>query len=153
MEAERPRSLRDALHEIASWQNSDSNRRLRRFTRYPVRAEGYLRPASEAPSSWQMVHVLDISRGGVGVLCDSTITPGTMWTFELRCENLILSTFSAFCRHTRSINNDAYLVGLQFGLDAAPLLALGVSTKDVSCNEMPEELDVLGEIFTGPDAD
>ncbi|MEM7229317.1 MAG: PilZ domain-containing protein [Planctomycetota bacterium] len=145
--------LRSALLEADRWRDADSVSRLRRFVRFPVRAEGRLVPGqtTDLPSNSMTVHVRDVSRGGVGALSNTTLTAGTVWQFELRSENVVIATMPSFVRYSRRIINGAYLIGFQFGLDASLLMSLGVPSKDICVNDADEEFELIGDGFSTPE--
>ena len=126
--------LQAALRQIETWQTDSSTSRLRRFPRYPARGEARLCPASVGAdlAGAHLVHVRDISRGGVGVLCSRPVEVGQSWNLQLVVERVTMSTLPAFCRFCRKVADGAWLVGLEFGIEASVLLAMGVNASELA---------------------
>lgn len=102
-------------------------------------------------TSFDFVHVRDISRGGIGVLTSRPLSIGNCWQIQLIADRITMSTLPAFSRFCRKITDSAWLVGLEFGIEASVLLAMGVSAGQLGeSDETPENHSLKGD-FLGPD--
>jgi hypothetical protein len=145
--------LQAALRQVESWQGESVCRRLRRFPRYAARGEARLCSAEvhADQTSFDHVHVRDISRGGIGVLMSRPLTVGQCWQIQLIAQRITMATLPAFCRFCRKITDNAWLVGLEFGIEASVLLAMGVNAGELSeADETPETSTLSGD-FLPPD--
>jgi hypothetical protein len=146
--------LQAALRQIESWHN-DGNR-MRRFPRYPARGEARLcpvAPAGAGQGTFDIVHVRDISRGGIGVLSSQPVAVGASWQLQLFSQRIALATLPAFSRYCREVSDGAWLAGLEFGIEASVLLAMGVTPAELThADETPEHGALKGECLP-PDVD
>lgn len=102
-------------------------------------------------TSFDFVHVRDISRGGIGVLMSRPLEVGQCWQIQLIAHRITMATLPAFCRFCRKITDNAWLVGLEFGIEASVLLAMGVNASELGeADETPEDHTLKGD-FLGPD--
>lgn len=102
-------------------------------------------------TTFELVHIRDISRGGIGVLTSRPLASGQCWQIQLIAQRITMSTLPAFCRYCRKITESAWLVGLEFGIEASVLLAMGVSAAELGeADETPEQPSLKGD-FLGPD--
>ena len=140
--------LQAALRQVESWQNESTDSRMRRFPRYPARGEARLcsvTPFAER-SDFDVVHVRDISRGGIGVLSGQPVPVGQNWQLQLISQHITMATLPAFCRFCRKVSDGAWLVGLEFGIEASVLLAMGVSPAElIHSDETPEGQSLKGD--------
>jgi hypothetical protein len=149
------KALHEALARLESWQSSPgATNKSRRFARFPARGEAMLFPG-EASSRQALAvdaHIRDISRGGIGLLCDRPGKPGEFWQVRLVTGRVGISTVTAYCRFCRPVIDGMYLVGAEFGIDAAVLLALGISSSDLAKQDEPEQLKTEAREFITPEA-
>jgi hypothetical protein len=145
--------LAAALRRLDSWKSRSALSRQRRFFRYPARGQARLSSANPGREcSAISVEVRDISRGGVGVLCDQPAEIGHCWRLNLLDDRVVIASLPVFCRYCRKVIDGAYLIGLEFGAEAGLLMAMGVSAKDImSGDEMPDEQELVSGDFVAPE--
>ena len=85
-----------------------------------------------------VVHVRDVSRGGLSVIADRPQAPGTFWQVQLANDKVAVATLPGICRYCRPVIPGTFLVGIEFGLDASVLLSLGVSAGDLAAYDESE---------------
>ncbi len=138
--AEHDRSgLHAALAELRrSERDSDTSmsRVQRGCARFAVEAEGWLHRSARAGGLETSIPVLlkDISRCGAGVIANRPVDICDAIPLAICDGSLTVATLSTFVRHCRRVGvgeQEAYLVGLDFGVDASVLTALGVSPLDI----------------------
>jgi hypothetical protein len=116
----------------------------------PGRGEARLCPATPYAdrSEYDVVHVRDISRGGIGVLSGRPVQPDQCWQLQLIAQHLTMATLPAFCRFCRKVSDGAWLIGLEFGIEASVLLAMGVNSAElIHSDETPENQKLKGDFF------
>jgi hypothetical protein len=151
---EKPVDLAVALSHLESWKNESSAIRQRRFKRYPARGQARLLPGAymDRDTASVMMEIRDISRGGLGMLSSVQMQLGQFWRVQLIENNVVVVTLPAFCRYCRTVVNGAYLAGVEFGVEAGVLLAMGVGAADIIGGDEiseRERMDVAGE-FVDP---
>lgn len=156
MSVERARQLVDALTKIEKWRGKPASIRKRRFTRFGVRGTALLVNAASVTTEDRRrtsVQLRDVSRGGVGFLHDQPLRVDCPYRLLLSEQELILGSMPLFIRYCQQIEKNAYLIGGEFGAEAALLAALGVSVRDIAGNDIPEDsLDADdGGDFIDPD--
>jgi len=117
--------------EARRQQNIDAKQR--QFKRYVVRGEAELVPGEPADVDRKPVevHLRDISRGGLGFVCDRKIPVNSNWHVVFFHQGLQVARQPVVIRHCQSVNNGLYLVGALFCIEAGLLSILGVDTKDL----------------------
>jgi hypothetical protein len=148
--------LAAALRRLDAWKNASSLSRQRSFYRYPVRGQARLIPGTAESHNRNpiMVEVRDISRGGVGVLCNQPAELGQFWRIDLLDDQVIIASLPVFVRYCRRVMDGAYLIGFEFGIESSILLAMGVSAKDLmEGDRVPDDpsSSVTGD-FVGPES-
>jgi len=126
--AEMRRSERDA--------DTSMYRVQRGCARFSVEAEGWLHRSARAGGLETSIPILlkDISRCGAGVIASRPVEICDAVPLTICDGSLTVATLPTFVRHCRRIGSseqEAYIVGLDFGVDASVLTALGVSPLDV----------------------
>lgn len=154
MNNQQPSDLQAALRHLNAWQNEMFSGSQRRFRRFEVRGEARLWPGDVGTSTptASVVQVRDISRGGVGLLSSEPIERGFFWQMQLVDSGVTLATLPAFCRFCRPITDGAYLIGVEFGVQASVMLALGVQAKDLADGDEAENQRPLIGDFVEPDS-
>jgi hypothetical protein len=142
-----PSTSQDAFRKLEAWQNPNIESCERRAKRYAVRCD--CRLICEAPGSAgapvldQIVQIRDVSRTGAGLLCSVPIESGSRWRLHPIVNGVALAALPVFCRYCRKVDEDVYLVGVEFGIEASTLIALGVSPADLQRDETAGGSDVL----------
>jgi hypothetical protein len=150
-----PRQLQAALQELESWQSSPEANQRRRFVRHPARGLVRLLPTTMTDQPFELVtaHVRDISRGGLGVLSTTEGQSGESWQMQLVHNQTILASLPGYCRHCRPITDGVWLQGLEFGIPASILLALGVDDKAIELEDQKiAQEDLEADEFVDPSA-
>lgn len=140
MSAEKPMNLGATLRQLEKITSEDSSHQRRRFARFPARGQAVPWPG-EAVTGVEPLgtfHLRDISRSGVGLLSNKPAEPGQFWRLNLGDERVIVASLPAVCRHCRQVDDGAYLIGAEFGVDASVLLAVGVPAKAIALGDEPE---------------
>lgn len=156
MGTEQTSDLQAALRQLESLQNDSPAGAQRRTKRYPVRGEAHLWTDDSGPghralsNSIHNAHVRDISRGGIGVLCSQPVAVGHLWQVQLVDSDVTVATIPAFCRFCRQITEGAYLAGMEFGMQASVLMAMGVSAKDLAKGDAEHDGRPLAGEFVDP---
>ncbi len=151
MSVERAKQLVDALTEIEKWRTKPASVRKRRFTRFGIRGSGMLVEVSinantERPHTTP-VQLRDVSRGGVGFLLDRPLRVDCPYRLLFIEQELVIKSLPLFIRYCQQLEKNAYLLGGEFGAEAALLAALGVPIRDIATNDVPE--DSLGAAASG----
>jgi hypothetical protein len=133
-------NLQEMLRKLESWQADSACVGQRRFHRYPVRGLAQLSPGAPscADSPAVSVHIRDISRGGIGVLSSQPARNGQHWLVQVTDDRVTLTTQPGFCRYCRAVSEGAYLIGIEFGVEASILLATGVAAADLALGDRNE---------------
>ena len=109
---------------------------------YPVRTLRYgLIRDSEGPGRY---------RGGLGVLSPEPAEPGDFWQVQLCNGEVAIATIPGFCRFCRQVVPGAHLIGIEFGIEAGILMALGVPAEDIARDLEPEIPKVDNQTFVPP---
>ena len=132
--------LQNALRRLDAWQQDSPFSKQRRFRRHPVRGFAHLHPGSPQCADQPPVtaNLRDISRGGVGMLCSHKAEMGTHWVVQLTDDRVTLATMPGFCRYCRSLGQELWLIGIEFGAQASILVALGVNAADLASGDRNE---------------
>ena len=90
-----------------------------------------------------------------GVSASRSVSPSTA-TAPLSSHSVdssvTVATVPAFCRYCRKVIDGAYLIGVEFGIQASVMLALGVVAKDLAeGDEIEDQRPLTGE-FVDPKA-
>jgi hypothetical protein len=141
-------TFQNVLHKLESWQNPNIESCERRSKRYSVRCQARLiceaaDTVGESPD--QIVQIRDVSRTGAGLLCCLPVETGTRWRLQPITEDMVLTAMPVFCRFCRRVEDGAYLVGVEFGIEAATMIALGVSPSDLQRDETAGGNELLSE--------
>jgi len=109
----------------------------RQFKRYVVRGEAMLVPADQrdVDSEPVQVHLRDVSRGGVGFVCDRELPVNSDWHVVFYNHGLEIGRQPVLIRHCQSVNNGLYLIGSLFCVEAGLLTLLGVNPNDLHKRE------------------
>ncbi|MCK4872738.1 MAG: hypothetical protein KAS72_08450 [Phycisphaerales bacterium] len=157
MSVERAQHLLETLGHIEKWRAKPASIRKRRFTRFGVRGSAILTsPAGcehEQSTTSVTIQLRDVGRGGTGFLSDRPLRVDSPWRLTLLDEELVTHSIPFFVRYCQHVEEGAYLVGGEFGIEACVLLALGVSGRNITAHDVPEDSlhqSVSGE-FENPD--
>lgn len=145
MTSKNPMDLQSALQRLDAKHGASTLDGQRRFKRFPVRAEVRIwpgEPMTKLPSP-VMGQVRDISRGGMGILTNEPVTTGQFRRTQFVDGPLTIATMPAFCRYCQKITESAYLIGVEFGIEASIMLALGVTAKEISDGDESENQRAL----------
>ncbi len=145
-------SLQAALRSLDETQGKPPASLQRRFKRFAVRGEARLWPgeAITNPPSPITVQMRDFSRGGAGLLSNEPVTRGCFWQMQLVDGDLSITALPTFCRYCREVADGAYLIGVEFGVEASILLALGITAKELIEGDQAENQRPLNGDFVDP---
>ncbi len=122
-----PRSLLQVIAKLEHLRSAGQAKGLRQFNRWIVRGEAEIQGVDEQVSGPPLrIHIRDISWGGVGFICDRALFPKTLWRMHILFREQIVGHQSMIVRHCRKVDEDVYLVGGQFVIDAGLMCILGV---------------------------
>ena len=146
------RVLDDALGKLDDWRSKSAAAKSRRFCRFNAHGEARLWPGSAGDERDRPIvcQIRDISRGGMGVLSPEPAEPGDFWQVQLCSGEVAIATIPGFCRFCRQIVPGAHLVGIEFGIEAGILMALGVCADDIARDLQPECPKVDNQTFVPP---
>jgi hypothetical protein len=147
-------NLQAALSRLDANEQDRPAARQRRFPRFKVRGEAALMPweGGENATAPPTVFLRDVSRGGIGVLSVVSARPGQCWHIRLGSPCMPIDAIPAFCRHSHRVIDGVYHVGLEFGVEASVLLALGVHPADLAHQgNRSEELILAAGEFLAPE--
>ena len=145
-----------AMRENERAANDDIWRLHRGCARFEVEAEGWLHPSARAGGNGHSIPVVlkDISRCGAAVVAAEPVDLCDPLPLTLCDDSLTIATLPTFVRHCQRIPGaeDMWLIGLDFGIDAGVLTALGVSPLDVLRGDQVEADQLSCEdSFRAPD--
>jgi hypothetical protein len=144
--------LAAALRELDTLQQQNPPDRERRFARFAVQGEARLWPGGgDRKGAATTVFLRDISRGGVGVLSVLPVRLGQVLHIQLGRPDLPVATYPVFCRYCRRVTPTVYLIGLEFGIEAGTLLALGVRSGELELGSHSEQRLVEEGEFLSPE--
>ena len=149
-----PNDLIGMISQPEYWQKMQPADKQRAFERFEVRGDATLEPIETGHVETPCVRaqLRDISRGGLGFICDRFIEPGTVWRVRFEYQSELVGTQPMVIRFCRLAQNHMYLAGGQFVVEPAMLVLLGVGeqslTKDIVDRQNP--LDTAD--FLAPDA-
>jgi hypothetical protein len=146
------RVLDDALMKLDDWRSKSAAAKSRRFCRFDAHGEARLWPGSAGDERDRPIicQIRDISRGGLGVLSPEPAEPGDFWQVQLCNGDVAIATIPGFCRFCRQIVPGAHLIGIEFGIEAGVLLALGVPAEQIALDIAPECPKVDKQTFVSP---
>jgi hypothetical protein len=141
--------LQTALRELDDWHEPRGEELQRRFRRFAVRGEALLWPAdvSSQPVAPATAQIRNISRCGIGMLCSEPASPGKHWRLQIIDSDLMVASVAAFCRFCRPVTDGAFLIGAEFGIEAAIMRTLGVSAKELTEGDEAETQPIDGEFI------
>jgi hypothetical protein len=124
----------DLLSRMESWRAEPILDSSRAFERFPVRGDATLERAQAPHAHVQLRHVMlrDLSRGGVGFLCDEQIEPGTVWRISFYDRGQKVGTQALIVRFCRLVQDGLYLAGGQFVIEPYLMLVLGITEHDLA---------------------
>ena len=145
-----------AVRESERGLNDDIWRLHRGCARFNVEAEGWLHPSARVGGNGHSIPILlkDISRCGAGVVSAEPVELCDAVPLTLCDDSLTIATLPTFVRHCQRIPGaeDMWLIGLDFGIDAGVLTALGVAPLDVLRGDQVEADQLSTESsFLAPD--
>jgi hypothetical protein len=137
MSIAQPNDLMSVLNRLEEHRREDADpgNASRRFRRFAIRTEGILEPLDLSDGHTYPVMLRDISRNGVGFLCEKFIEPCTLWRIRFIRHNLVIGSQPMIMRYCRLIQPDLYILGGQFIVEPHLMLALGVNEEDLRTGE------------------
>lgn len=141
-------TFQGVLRKLEAWENPHVESCERRAKRYTVRCEARLTcemAGNSSGSTDQIVQVRDISRSGAGLLCSSPVESGTRWRLQPMIDGVAVADMPAFCRYSRKVEDGVYLIGVEFGIETAIMIALGVPVDELRCDETAGSNHILRE--------
>ena len=124
----------DAAHELAQLEAlrdptlDQAGQSARDFRRYVIRGEATLYPVSrrKLDDAGTPVHLRDISRGGMGFICDRPLPQGSDWRIIFLHNGYAVAENCICVRHVRLVRPGIHLIGTNFVAAAGLLTLLGV---------------------------
>jgi hypothetical protein len=140
MSTMRPRSLLDELDRLESLRDP-AKAGYRQFRRFVVRGEAELHPMNRnrLDPTPLTVQLRDLSRGGMGFLCDQPLEEYSAWRACFLQEGYVVGEQAMVVRHCRPVNDELYLIGGQFVIDTGLMVALGVSPGALEDDQASQE--------------
>ncbi len=133
MSVAEPRNLIEMLSRMEYWRQEPAVERQRTFKRFEVRGQALLEPIENpAHTGHLQVMLRDISRGGVGFVCERFLEPGTVWRIAFEDRGQRVGQQPACVRFCRLVQDGLYLVGAQFVVEPYIMLAAGISATDLA---------------------
>ena len=116
----------DRLEHLRNPNSPAAQQRL--FRRYVVRGDAELRPMSHTQIEHLPIEVKvrDISRDGIGFLCEQALPTNSTWELNLLEGGYLTAVQPIVVRHTQPVSDQLYLVGGQFIAATNMMLSLGV---------------------------
>lgn len=147
-----PKELMNALELLDRARQDPSIEKQRRFKRFAIRGDARLEPMDENALDEPMTVLLrDISRGGVGFLCDRSLEPQTSWRLRFENRGNIVGAQPVIIRFSRLIQRNLYIAGGQFVLEPYLLSLAGVPESQLKQEEMARHDDHDTSDFLSPD--
>ncbi len=102
--------------------------RQRLFRRYVVRGDAELRPMAHTQIEHKPIEVKvrDISRGGIGFLCEQPLPENSTWELNLLEGGYSTAVQPIVIRYAQPVSDQLFLIGGQFIAATNILLSLGV---------------------------
>jgi hypothetical protein len=127
-----PKQLLDELNHLESLRDP-SKTGNRQFKRFSIRGEAEMHPISRSrlDSTPIQIHLRDISRGGIGFVCQSCPDTNSSWRVCFLLHGYVVGGQATIIRHARPLGDGIFLVGGQFVLDSGLLSLLGVDPADI----------------------
>lgn len=128
-----PRDLIEVLGRMEYWRQEPPVDHKRAFRRFVVRGEATLEPvhSGKVIESDARAMLRDVSRGGVGFLCDRFLEPGDIWRIRFERKGYLLGQQPILIKFCRLVQDGLYLTGGQFIIEPALMVALGVDETDL----------------------
>ena len=149
-----PNDLIGLISQPEYWQQTQPADKKRAFERFDVRGDATLEPIEtghvETPNV--RVQLRDISRGGLGFVCDRFIEPGTVWRVRFEYQSELVGTQPLVVRFCRMTENGMYLAGGQFVLEPAVMVLLGVGEQNLTRDIVDRQNPLDTADFVAPDA-
>lgn len=123
----------------------------RQFDRHVIRGEATLTAVEDSSQEGVTIeaHLRDVSRGGLGLVCERPLETGSRWRIEFKQNGYSIAEQTIEVRHCREVRSNLYLCGSQFIASAGLLTLLGVSASELlaeSEENEPEEFLPPGEV-------
>jgi hypothetical protein len=125
---DRARTLLDDLAELERLRDPAKSRGLRQYRRFVVRADAELYPMDPTELSRTPIEVKlrDISRGGVGFVCDRNLPARSVWRLVMLSRGYAVGEMAVVVRHGREVRDGVHLLGGQFGASTGMMVVAGV---------------------------
>lgn len=159
MSSTEPKDLIDVLSRLEQTRHEPDGPMQRKFRRFVIRGDAKVEPLSPGEMEEVIrVQLRDISRGGIGFLCDRFLPPCTEWRMHFKAGRHGVGSQAMMIRYCRLVQDGLYLVGGQFVIEPYLMAALGV--QEAAMEDEPachyDQLDVseffAPELPESPDA-
>ncbi len=128
-----PMDLTDVLSMLEERRQEPTEGTQRRFKRFPVRGDARLEPVEpESLDRGCTVLLRDISRGGIGFLCDHAIEPGALFRVQFQADGHEYGAVPITVCFCRLVQDDLYMVGGQFIVEPYIMSMMGVSPAELA---------------------
>ncbi len=153
MTNDRARTLLDDLAELERLRDPSKSKGLRHYRRFVVRADAELHPMD--PTAMERTPIdlklRDISRGGVGFVCNANLPFRSVWRLVLLNRGYALGEMALVVRHARAVRDGVHLLGGQFGATTGLMVMTGVDPLAITTSDADADApDATGGHFVDP---
>lgn len=123
-----PQDVLVALEELEQQTDAGSNQSRREYHRFPVRGDATLTNMDNIGDESVVIPVMlrDVSRGGIGFLCQQKVEAGSLWRVSFLQHGYAVAHQGLQIRHCRELRSGVFLVGGQFVAETGLMCILGV---------------------------
>lgn len=148
------KDLMDVLTMLEECRQDPVVETQRKFKRYSVRADAKLESMDDDCADTRTTILLrDISRGGIGFLCDRFLDPGTMHRVRFQVHGYPVGSQPIVVCYCRLVQDNLYMIGGQFVVEPYLMALAGVGPEQLGNDDLTGECsaDDVSE-FLAPDA-
>lgn len=133
MTHDRARDLLDDLAELEHLRDPGKSKGLRQYRRFVVRADAELHPMDPSELNRLPIEVKlrDISRGGVGFVCNTKLPTRSVWRLVMLNRGFAVGEMAVVIRHSRPVRDNIYLLGGQFGAGTGMMVIAGIDPQAI----------------------
>lgn len=123
-----PQDVLVALEELEQQAENSSAQSRREYDRFAVRGDAVLANMDSIGGESVTIQVMlrDVSRGGIGFLCQQKVDAGTLWRVSFMQHGYAIAHQGLQIRHCRELRSGVFLVGGQFVVETGLMCILGV---------------------------
>ena len=153
MPPQEPNHVLDTLARLEYWRQPPVDNPKRQFRRYMIRGDATLEPLEEQTIESPVIHVMlrDVSRTGVGFLCDTLLQRYSFWRVKFRLQHYQMGTQAVMIRYCRQVRGGLFLVGAQSVMEPYLLGLLGVPEQELNAKPDGPHNEQTFEDFVTPE--